>query len=908
MNLGFIKYIFLALLMGVATIMYLLDHDPAFSRYVEEHVQRIFLNSFKSVLKGKVKHVWLLTGEIELENVTVTSPYDDSWYWQAEQFVLHFSWLSLVLKGKIDVSVSLHNLESQSLLTGNDIAIVDHLKSFIAGAAGFPATLKMLTITKGHFALDALERALHYETFFNGTYGNITGWLRLHLNIDEGAVWCSQRKICDNFSGALHVSIPDYHNNIVDASISGKLVIPQLPSGKNIGHFDGQWHADSGQFLLHTLDNACAFTLYNWIKTPTAFTGDLSCTLPLNYLNYFVPSIEKLQLEGTGHCQAHIELSNDYALDGTISLNNFNSCGYDLGMPHITINRSQGIWQGVFGSFYSNLICQDLQGDFSYNEHTKHAQTQMHNAMLVKVNNDWSIDPEACFVNFTMTDGVGTGSYSCTLNNTTAKNMHHTDGNLYLNNNLFSILGNFNAKKYEVEVQCNPYPLLQSFKLFEKTKPNVLLHATLDNGLEGTVDFGFLQEITKNLFNYKIPGQGTLFIKGHLDGTRIKASVGLLEGGNIRIPETYTIIRGIKGMVEADLATKNIIIHDSFLALDKGSLVCNRAVIQLNNKGMPTYVYAPCTIKKAFLTIQKELFAVFSGAILWMQTEGKGSALKGKIVVDRGYFKKNIFAQLGGPQGMGFGAGARTNFDEQCHLDITLETKNALEVKTSFLETQLQIGIGLQGTLENPELSGSIGLENGTLAFPYRPLTITHGTIYFLPHQLYDPIVELIAKGKIRKYQVTLRCNGSLQHPNISFESTPPLTEEQVITLLVAGSEEGSLSLAMPALIMQKLQNVIFGPEQPASKLEGYFKSLIEPLKHIRFIPAFSDQSGRGGFRGSIEIDVNDQLRAMIQKNFSLSEDTKLEVEYFLSDDITVRGMRDERGDFGGEVEMRWKF
>jgi hypothetical protein len=142
-----------------------------------------------------------------------------------------------------------------------------------------------------------------------------------------------------------------------------------------------------------------------------------------------------------------------------------------------------------------------------------------------------------------------------------------------------------------------------------------------------------------------------------------------------------------------------------------------------------------------------------------------------------------------------------------------------------------------------------------------------------------------------------LRCNGSLQHPHISFESTPPLTEEQIITLLLAGSEEGSLSLAMPAMVMQQLQNVIFGPEQSASKLEGYFKSLLSPLKHIRFIPGFSDQSGRGGFRGTIEIDVNDQLRAMIQKNFSLSEDIKLEVEYFLSDDVTVRGIRDERGD-----------
>ena len=65
---------------------------------------------------------------------------------------------------------------------------------------------------------------------------------------------------------------------------------------------------------------------------------------------------------------------------------------------------------------------------------------------------------------------------------------------------------------------------------------------------------------------------------------------------------------------------------------------------------------------------------------------------------------------------------------------------------------------------------------------------------------------------------------------------------------------------------------------------------------------------GRGGLRGAIEIDVNDQLHGLIQKNFSQPEDTKFELEYLFSDDITLRGIKDEHGDLGGEVEVRWKF
>ena len=58
----------------------------------------------------------------------------------------------------------------------------------------------------------------------------------------------------------------------------------------------------------------------------------------------------------------------------------------------------------------------------------------------------------------------------------------------------------------------------------------------------------------------------------------------------------------------------------------------------------------------------------------------------------------------------------------------------------------------------------------------------------------------------------------------------------------------------------------------------------------------------------ALEITIDDRWRAVIQKNFSLTEDTKFELEFLLSDDITLRAIRDERRDLGGEVEMRWKF
>lgn len=905
MRLSFFKYIFVALLIAFSGIIYFLDHDEAFCIYVEQQIKKVFLHSFKSILQAKVKRVRLLTGEIELEHVTVSPPDNhQQWQWKADTFILQFSWLSFLLYKKFDVTVILENLDSHSQYDQSNIAIIDHLQCFIAGAAGFPATLKMLTITKGHFVLYDPADHIRYETYFHGMYGNLQGWYRVNVTYDQGSLYYNKQEIFHNFSGAVHISIPDLKNYKSTISLSGKFITPLLASSHNQCHVEGQWHIDAGQLIFHTLDNRCAFTLYNWKKTAEMITGDVAWNIAFDDLYSMIPFLKKLQLNGSGTGQAHVEIGDDYTVQSSVSIPDL-QCYGTQGAVQLVTQRTDGIWT-VDADYIKN--CDEIvHGSLIYHEKAGKVVASLCNKTDVKVSDNWVIDQEDCCIDVTITPSLSRGTYRIIGMNTQTKVPLVLGGTIAGVDQRYTITGSCNAKNYEIEYCQEPQPIISKFLLYDDdvTKPCISLQSKQClSEIEGTIDFGLLQELMNKFYGQKITGEGRLSFEGSLHDATVILSMNLLDG-TIRIPGTYTLIRDLQGCVACDLLNKKLVFSDLIISLDKGSLSCQRAVVHLNDAGDPIFVYMPCIIKKAFLTVQKELFAVFSGALLVSRTKKYGDVLKGKLVLDRGYCKKNIFAQFGGTTD---GLSSSVPFEHDCLIDLLLETKKPVEVKTSFLETQIQAALKVQGSLKNPEISGSLVLEKGTLSFPYRPLTITHGTIYFLPHQLYDPAIELIAKGKLRKYQITLRCNGSLKNPHISFESSPPLTEEQIITLLLAGSEEGSLSLAMPAFIMQKLQNVIFGPEQPASKLEGYFKSLLSPLKHIRFIPGFSDQSGRGGFRGSIEIDVNDQLRGIIQKNFSLSEDIKLEVEYYLSDDITVRGMRDERGDYGGEVEMRWRF
>jgi translocation and assembly module TamB len=244
-------------------------------------------------------------------------------------------------------------------------------------------------------------------------------------------------------------------------------------------------------------------------------------------------------------------------------------------------------------------------------------------------------------------------------------------------------------------------------------------------------------------------------------------------------------------------------------------------------------------------------------------------------------------------------------FDIAC--DCLLLTKNEIPIKTSLFKTDAQCCMRVTGSLAHPTLLGSIDFNNGSIYFPYDALFIKKGSLQFNTMSL-EPSIELIAKNTLKNYDITLGLHGTMQNPVVTLNSSPSLNKEQLIALLLGGSEDGSLSLIMPQSMTELFEQLLFGSTATISKTQKYLHSLFEPLKSVRLVPKFSDQTGRGGLRGALEIEVTDRLKASILQNFNLTEDTRVDISYALSDEANVKVTKDERGDVGAEIEMKWRW
>lgn len=468
------------------------------------------------------------------------------------------------------------------------------------------------------------------------------------------------------------------------------------------------------------------------------------------------------------------------------------------------------------------------------------------------------------------------------------------------------LTGTSGEKNFELVCALRPEIYLKSLKYSDNKILLLEASGKPDGTFAGTVQYPVLRTILSE-YAPDMSGQGVLDVTGCIKNGLLQVH-GAMHDAHIKLPYTYNLLQGLAVDVEADWASKKITVRDAHILLHSGEITSEQMCLAFDENFKLASAHVPLIVRNCFMSWQKDIFALISASLIMQYTAQEQAKIQGNIILDRSHVRSNLFSAEFGQDIFGMTVSPLSSYQADAVLDLTVTTRAPLQVKTPFLEAAARLNFNLKGTIAEPQLSGLIEIVNGSLAFPYQPLYITSGKIYFVPHQLDDPMIDLIAKNTIKKYTVGMSVTGSVRSPKITFESSPTLEEAQIITLLLGGSEDGSLYLAMPTTIMENIENLLFGPAATSSKMQKYLKNLFRPFKNIRIVPSFSDQTGRGGLRGSVAIEVNDRLRGVIEQNFSLTEDTRFEVDYALSDDTSIRAIKDERGDIGAELETRWKF
>ena len=903
-----IKQIILALFTGIMLIFFIAQHDKWVQYKIGQAFKEVFEESFDCSISFVVREINFFSPQLMLEQVVVVPRDGKEWQWHCNRYVTTFNWGHLFNRGSIDIAVIMDGLAMSSVIVDNSLAIAPHLEKIMqVPSLPIPAFLKSLMLKGATFHVIDKTETLAGTLQWHSSSVKIGDLFKSTMYIIGGQLAVHNKTMITAPTGNLKIDVDTAKDAKTVVHIDSSFELVHLGE-YNTCYLTGVWDHNNGRFALRSAHDLCAIDPIIITKRDKDTYLRLMARLPLSYLWCFLTDdIANNCVGGNGFLSVQATFGASPRIDGQLI---FEDVQYKqrllCDISKIFFAKRNDAWHGGItlrshtaefnGSWH--WLEQARTGGFDLSNintiaipHTKRWQLLPHDFLCqVKVDESGAID----------------GSYQATATNTVRNTTNKIVGTMRIKDDAINVAGMINEERYLVEGELQPKIRLKKCSYFAKDEtPLISLvgKSNHNNAIDGSITFSFIRSLLQQCLGYDLQGQGVAQVRGMVDSNRIIADLHFTDT-TIRLPQTYNFIDGLDVSICYDMTNHKLLFHDIYCSLYAGTIRSSRAVLLFDFQGNCRFAHVPLLFDRCLLNVKKDLFASVSGNILFSHVTAEQPLVKGHFIIDRAQLKENLFSDSFQKQLINYTGRMFTQPDINMACDLSIETRSPIRVDTAFLKTDAKVKLQIQRTVNNPEVTGTINLLSGSLGFPYKPLYITKGSIYFLPNQLYDPHIELVAKNKIKKYNIGMQVTGSLHAHHVLFDSSPPLTDEQVIGLLLIGSEQES----MPALsIMQNVQQVIFGTNQSLLVRE-YFKPLLGPFSSISLIPRFSDQSGRGGLRGALEIEVNDRMRVLIQKNFSLTEDTKFELEYLFSDDITLRAIRDERRDIGGEVELRWKF
>ncbi len=431
-------------------------------------------------------------------------------------------------------------------------------------------------------------------------------------------------------------------------------------------------------------------------------------------------------------------------------------------------------------------------------------------------------------------------------------------------------------------------------------------------------------EISRHCMRHIIPREARLVMGGDGGNVAFELNQGLmpvkLSGSVSLVDSNYCFFGCSNPLISArasfdlDFMLKAATVSDIECVYSSGLMSSKEALLNWSSDGI-SYLHLPVVVSDVFINKDKDFCAIVDGECSMDWIDGGAHRIDGAFVIKKSLINSPAFA--GSSSGRSFVMsphveGANVQKDLKIDANISIKTLEPTVITMPILHTRAHVDARLGGYVRgdgslHPKVSGTVRLDGGVLDVLGRPLRIMKGTIDLLPNQSDNPIIDFLAYTHVKQYKIAIHGSGSLLQPSFVFESNPPLSQEQIIGLVLSGSEYSDINQQLPGIFLQSIHKVIAPGEQSAEK-SAFFQSLVKSLRYIQLLPYQDSISSQKTVKARLNIDLGPHLRALVHKDIFGKEAVALQVEYDVSDELNLRLLRQSSGQVGAEAEVRFKF
>ena len=280
--------------------------------------------------------------------------------------------------------------------------------------------------------------------------------------------------------------------------------------------------------------------------------------------------------------------------------------------------------------------------------------------------------------------------------------------------------------------------------------------------------------------------------------------------------------------------------------------------------------------------------------------------LDGDLLVKRLTWRREIYEKLTFLSSPGAAPSPEPGFFDNLTLNLRLRaTDNAL-MENSLGRVSGRFDLTLTGDVSDPVLLGDIEARKGTVNFQDQEFRIVKARVSFFDPAGLEPYVEARGETYIKNYRVTIDLSGPAGRLRPEFSSSPPLAPGDVLALLALGEgfqntysydPERSSTLSTTSLLSYQVA------DEAKKRAQGLFT-----LDRFRIDPFINGTSAEMTARLTVGKKLSRNLLVVYSTNLGAQQEQIFRLEWDVSTDFTLIGLRNDLGKISFDLRYRKRF
>jgi hypothetical protein len=243
-------------------------------------------------------------------------------------------------------------------------------------------------------------------------------------------------------------------------------------------------------------------------------------------------------------------------------------------------------------------------------------------------------------------------------------------------------------------------------------------------------------------------------------------------------------------------------------------------------------------------------------------------------------------------------------FFDDLSLNLRFRSVGDAWLENSLGRVKARFDLSVTGSVRLPILLGDIEAVEGTVSFQDRDFKVLKGRVSFLNPLVVEPTLDIKGETYVKDYRVTVAVAGTPDRLKTDYNSSPPLPPEDVLALLALG-EAFRRTYSYDRSTQQSTASLVSFQLAERAKL-GTGKIL--GVDRVRIDPFLMGASAEMTARLSVGKKITKDLFILYSTNLTTQREEIVRIEWEMSNDFSLVGIRNELGRISLDLKLRRRF